>query len=234
VPLTLDGTNSTPRSDTLNVVCEALIPPVASIGAGVASSVTQAQILLPYQYKIRKVSVLYLTVDNVTGTDSFNLVVGSGAYTQNNAAPNDNSFDPSSTTTVGVNGIAQQQAPVFGGLGYPTNVATTGQTVFATDVPFGTAAGTYNANPANTSGSGTYGQYTGWITLTTTGGYGIFVPTNYDAVYPENIPLTIRATTIPTTGAVTGLVVRLAVTPIRKRPEPIGSQLYGAVPSYDY
>jgi hypothetical protein len=233
MPLTLDGINSTPRSDTLNVVCEALIPPVASIGAAAANTTVQAQILLPYQYKIRKVSVLYLTVDNVTGTDSFNLVVGSGAYSQGNAAPNDNSFDPSSTTTVGVNGIANTGA-VLGGLGYPTNVAVAGQSVFAADVPFGTAAGTYNASPPNTSGSGTFTQYTGWITLATTGGYGIFVPSNYDAVYPENIPLTIRATTIPTTGAVTGLVVRLAVTPIRKRPAPIGSDVYGAIPSLDY
>jgi len=88
--------------------------------------------------------------------------------------------------------------------GYPTNVAVVGNCVFNGDMGF-TAANT----PVNGSG---------WITLaTSTGGYGIFVPPNYDAVYPAGIPLTLRLVTTASTGSLGASSYTLAITPIKLR-----------------
>jgi hypothetical protein len=196
MPLSLLGLNSTPRSDTLNTVSWAPFPSV-SPGAGVANSAIQAVISPPTRYKIRKVSVYFSAIDALTG-DSFNIVVGTGTYTQNNAAPNDNSFD--------------QALP--GGVGYPTNVATAGMSVFAADVVF-------NATSFSNIATGT-------------GGYGIVIPTNYDAVYSGGTPLTLRVTTNASTGSITGLIVSLAIVPVRLRVAPPGSEAVYPVPGVDY
>ncbi len=82
------------------------------------------------------------------------------------------------------------------------------------------------------TGSAPY--YAGWISLTTTGGYGIFVPTNYDAVYPCNLPLSLRASTVASTGSISNLEITLGIVPmpLRKGPTP-GANGYG-LPGLDY
>ena len=211
MPVTLNNLNSTPRSDTLNSV--SFVPYLAiSPGAGVVNTTVQDLQLLGLQYKIRKVAVAFTAIDSVAGTDSFNLVVGTGAYAQGNPAPNDNSFDPSALTTVGVNG--QINPTVLGGVGYPTNVAVAGQTVFANDVAF---------TPANIPN----------IT-TGAGGYAILIPANYDAVYPVNIPLTLRVTTTAATGSITGLRIFVVISPMRLRPAFPGAEAVAPLPGVDY
>lgn len=112
--------------------------------------------------------------------------------------------------------------------GYPTNVAVAGDALFGADVPFN-AANTIAANayafPGNVGPSANQiGQgvpNTGWGSLVAaTGGYGLFVPTNYDAVYPAGIPLTLRAITQATIGSISNLQVTLSVIPVGLRAQP--------------
>jgi hypothetical protein len=230
MPITLRGLNESWDSDTLNTV-QLKSFPVVSPGAGVANTTVQTSVLLPFRYKIRKVSVIFSAIDAITGgSDAFNLVLGGvtgqtgQTYTQGNLAPNDNSQTGSSA-------VPGQNT---GNLGYPTNFATAGQSVFAADVPFTFAGGgTYatGLSSTNTQNSGS-----GWISLTTSGGYGIFVPPNYDAVYPENVPLSLRVATTAVTGSITNLFVTIMIVPIafRKGQTPISSTYYAAVPGVDY
>lgn len=227
---TLRGLNNTTDSDTLYAINDVGMPIVASIGAGVLTTTVQGSKVLPFNYKIRKVSVFLTAIDSTAGADAFNLVVGgipgtTGAYSQNNAAPNDNSQSGPGTAS----------APA--GLGYPTNIAVAGQTVFANDVPFNIA----NAYGSGTGGSPGFGgltgygfQFTGWQQLTTTGGVGIFVPTNYDAVYPCNLPLSVRVSTVASTGSISNLAITLGLVfmPLRKGPTP-GQNAYG-IPGLDF
>jgi hypothetical protein len=207
--LTLDGINVTPRSDTLSAVSTTEPYGPITIAVSQANTAIQGAYISPVQYKIRKIAVYWSATVALGAT--FNLVVGTGAYTQGNVAGNDNSFDPNAATTVGINGIANTGA-VLGGLGYPTNVAVAGNAVFAADV------GLTVANFPNAS---------------TTGGYGILIPTNYDAVYPAGIPLTLRATTNGTT-TITNLTIALAIVPMPLRQSTGIGEVYGAVPGVDY
>jgi hypothetical protein len=323
---TLLGWNRTPQSITFDALGFTPLS-AASVGAGVVSSTIQNQKMFPTLYKIRKVAVSYTATDDVSGLNSFNLVVGTGAYqtagvnasqtataagtwaqndtattvinghsvvatvtqatptvtnvaadivaaingassvntlvyatnaagvvtiyaiapgTAGNAitltvsksstsgtytaggstlaggvaesgvliAPNDNSFSsgtqlPTSSTTNGA-GVAVAAA----GVGYPTNVAVANMAIFSADIPLeaGYPAGAYQAATGQTL---TYAP--GWISVTTSGGYGIFVPPNYDTVYPMLLPLTLRATTGTVGGSITNLTCEIgyeAVTPL--------------------
>ena len=204
MPVSLRSLNETPTADTLYALVNVDLPTTSAAGAGVANTAIQAIKVLPFNYKIRKVAIYIPSIDAVAGLDSFNLVLGTtGAYSQNNPAPND-TFD-----TSGVNAVT----------------ATTGNSVFANDVPFNSA----NLATANTTYSPTnlIGQgppNVGWIVLATTGGYGTFVPTNYDAVYPAGVPLTLRFTTVASTGAIgANAQVTLAVVPVGIRRATAGS-----------
>ena len=190
MPVTLRGLQSDPNSDTLGCVFGALFSAPSAIGAGIANTVVQALRVQPFNFKIRKIVVYVPSIDAVAGGDSFNLVVGTGAYAQGSIAPNDN-FE-----TTGVNA--------------PT--ASLGNAVFSADVPF-TAANAYNPNT---------GQ--GWITLTTGGGYGIFIPPNYDAVYSQAVPVTLRVSTVAGTGAIgAGLQVVAATVSVPLRRATAGN-----------
>jgi hypothetical protein len=185
---------------------------VVSPGAGVANTTIQASFLAPTLFKIRKVAVLYTAANSVTSTLAFNIVVGTGAYTAGTIAPNDNSYAsgtvlPVSPTTTG-SGVAVAAA----GVGYPTNVAGAGQAVFSADITFTTATQT-GAQAASTYAPG-------WVSLTTTGGYGIFVPPNYDAVYPMLLPITLRCVTTASTGTISNLAVMLDVVPVTPLANP--------------
>ena len=177
--------------------------------------------------KIAKVAVAWTAMTDAT--PSFNIVyntaqaLGSArSYTQGNVVPPDNSYTAGITaSTVGatVNTVgfpnpalttAYPNFQQIGGLGIPTNVAVDGQPVFAADVVF---------NTTNFPGAGT-----------TTGGQGILIPTNYDAVYPAGVypygvaqglpnaadlpaSFTLRATT-GGTETITNLTVSLLLVPI--------------------
>jgi hypothetical protein len=112
--------------------------------------------------------------------------------------------------------------------GYPTNVAVANNALFGADVPFNSAntiAANAYAYPGNDGPNASLiGQgvpNTGWNSLATaTGGYGIFVPTNYDAVYPAGLPLTLRCVTGATVGSLTNLQVSLAIVPVGLRAMP--------------
>jgi len=210
-PIATLNWNRTPNSDTFNA--QAFLPfAVVSPGAGVANTAIQAGFLAPTLFKIRKVAVFYTAINTVSGIDAFNIVVGTGAYTQGVIAPNDNSFasntQPTPTGTTMGNGVYSAS----NGVGYPTDVAGAGMAVFSADITFTTAAqaGVYAAS--------TYAP--GWISLTTTGGYGIFVPPNYDAVYPMLLPMTLRAVTTASTGSITGLSVLLDYVPVTPLANP--------------
>jgi hypothetical protein len=202
------GGTHTPQSYLLNCLHTAELPSVASIGAGVANTTVQTARCFAGRFKIAKVVVSLTAIDAVAGADSFNLVIGgltgqtSQTYSQGNPAPLDNSFTYDPT-----------QASGNSNLGYPTNIAVAGQTVFANDVPFN-SANVYATNTAGVAGdlTGLAQPNTGWLALaTSTGGYGIFVPTNYDAVYPEGLPLSLRVTTAASTGSISNLSVGLVL-----------------------
>lgn len=211
-----------------------------TLTGAIANTAIQASFSAPFNYKIAKVAVLCTALTAVTGTFSFNLVVGTtGAYTQGNIAANDNSV-------AGPGGaVVQYNTPypaVPGGMGYPTNVAVVGNSVFITDVPF-TAANVFNPAGAASLGSGSPGFGTagmaffgtGWQALATgTGGSGLFVPENYDAVYPAGLPLTVRVT-VPGASALTNLNISICVEPMALRGAPMStvSQML-ALPGTDF
>lgn len=215
------------ESFNMNALNMISFPVVASIGAGVANTALQAYFISPCLFKIAKVAVFASAIDAVTGTDAFNIVVGTtGAYTQGNVATNDNSI---AGPTVGP-GTTYPTVP--GGVGYPTNVAVVGNSVFAADVPFQATTAVPSPYVAPGPNGGT-GQ--GWKALATTGLYGLLVPTNYDAVYPEGIPLTLRVSTVASTGSISNLLVAFTYEPISRRGAPISvSGQTIALPGYDF
>jgi len=169
---------------------------VASIGAGVANTTVQNAVVLPFLYKIAKVTV-YLTAINATTGHSFNLVVGTGSYTSAAASGG----NPDNSFAQAAQGAA---AGTPYGVGYPTNVATAGTTVFGADVTFNTTN-----IPNLTTSTG------GYVELIP--GYTTGIGGSYDAVYPRSTPLTLRVTTPASTGSITNLKVTLAVIPVTPR-----------------
>lgn len=215
MPLAKEGVAQSPRTFVLSTLGFESFDTVASIAANIPNTTVQNHICIPTVYKISKVAVSLTALNAIDGTHKFNLVVGglqgqtAQAYNQNNAAPNDNSFTHNAASAVGTDN-----------LGYPTNIATAGMTVFGTDVPFNPADATYGSN---------------WISLTTSGGYGIFVPTNYDAVYPAGTPLSLRAVTPVTTGSISNLRVMVLIEPMGLRAGPVPSATYyQATPGIDF
>jgi hypothetical protein len=232
MPLAKVGISHSPQFYVLNALETMAFSNVASVGAGVANTTVQADIFVGVNYKISKVAVRVTAIDAVAGGDTFNLVVGgltaqtSKTYNQNNPAPLDNSYTHSTANAIGADN-----------LGFPTNIAVAGQTVFANDVPF-TATNTYSGNTAGVSGdlTGRAQPNTGWVALAaSTGGYGIFVPTNYDAVYPESLPLSLRVKTVASTGSITNLQVIVVLEVFGHRAGPVpSSTYYSAAPGSDF
>jgi hypothetical protein len=216
VPIFKRGLTLNPQSFNLNALGVDSFPVVASIGQGIANTAIQAYWISPCMFKIAKVAVFASAIDAVTGTDAFNIVVGTtGAYTQGNIAANDNSIAGPSVS-VG----STYPTSAIGGMGYPTNVAAVGNSVFAADVPFqSTTAVPFPYVGAGAGNPGGNGQ--GWKALATTGLYGLLIPTNYDAVYPEGVPLTLRVSTVASTGSISNLLVAFTWEPVARRGAPI-------------
>jgi len=80
-----------------------------TVGAGVANTAVQGKIVLPQPMKIVKVAVDLDAIDAVTG-DSFNIVVGKGAYVQANALASNDDFP--------INGYTSNFAPLASSLFY--------------------------------------------------------------------------------------------------------------------
>lgn len=165
---------------------------IASAGASVANTTIQQLVVPPTNVKIAKVAIAGTAINAVDGTHKFNIVLGTvGAYTAGTIAANDNS----STN------------------GYPTNVASGAVALFSADVAItSAAANAFSATTANGT-TGCLVPGTGWIKVTTTGFYGIFVPDSYDAVYPAGVPLGLRLVTPATTGSITNLCVTMLLEP---------------------
>lgn len=191
----------TPKSWVFDAVSSESMA-VASIGAGVANTTIQGAIVLPYNYKIAKVSVYCTALDAVTG-DKLNLVVGTtGAYTSAAASGG----NPDNSYAQQAQGAATGQPY---GVGYPTNVATTGTTVFGADVELNT---TTVPNLAISTGG-----YAVWVPGVTALTSTTVMGGSYDAVYPSGVPLTLRVVSNASTGSITGLKVTLALTPVTLR-----------------
>ena len=205
-----------------------------TLGAGVVNTTQSALLFIPSPCKVVKVTITYLACDTVAGTDLVNIVASpvGGAYTQGNVPGNDNSyaptFQPGPLTAISA---YPAPAPSFG-LGYPTNVALINQSMFLADIPITNAA---NAAQVNYNASANPPQAVpsvavpnpafglpgfGWVLASTTGGAGVFLPANYDAVYSGIFSL--RVTTTAGTGSITGLTVSLLYEPMYIRPSVPG------------
>jgi hypothetical protein len=225
MPIIKRGITIQPSSFNLNAIGTDGFGQIATLTGAIANTVVQGLFTCPYNYKINKVAVALSSLTAVAGTNKFNLVVGqTGAYTQGNIAANDNSIAGPSVSV----GSTYPSAP--GGMGYPTNVAVVGNSVFVADVGF-TATNVFNPAGAATlgptspgfgsAGMAYYG--TGWQSLATgTGGSGLFVPENYDAVYPAGIPLTLRLV-IAAASTITNLLVEIGIEPVMLRGAPMST-----------
>lgn len=162
-------------------------PNVATIADGVANTAIQASVCVPQWMKVFKVGVVLTAIDDIVSDDAFNIVVGTGAYTQGDVPPLDNSQT----------------------YGYPTVYATAGDALFSADVTFDTI---------NFPGpqTGPQGQLInpGNTILTTDGGSTVLVPTNWDAAIPGGTWLTLRASTVASTGSISNLYVVMFGKPI--------------------
>jgi len=340
---TLLGWNQTPKADTFNALSWIRFTEV-SPGAGVANSTVQTRLMPGALYKIRKVAVSFTAIDNVSGDDLFNLVVGTGSYdtgatnasqtvtvsgtwaqndtatvtinghnvvatvtqgsptltnvaadivaailadttsnlivtasniagvvtitalvpgTGGNAitiavaksstsgtiarggatlaggaaqtgvtlAPNDNSFSSGTQTPVSSTTDGSGVVTTASGVGYPTNVAVAGMAVFSQDIPFTTASYPAGAYQPATGYTMTYAP--GFIAVAiATGGYGVFVPPNYDAVYPGLLPLTLRCQTPVVSGSITSLSVMVQIA--TRTPLANPGSLNFAIPGIDW
>jgi len=194
-----------------NLVLGALSPvvnlfSVASVGASQANTTVQGTALLPGRVKIPKIMVYCSAISAITGTISFNIVLGTGAYTQGSVPGNDNSSVPDVAWNAAGQATSQQAPGIAapypaGGGGLCSNPAVAGNAMFAADVVFNVTN-----FPARTLPSGAAVP-----ALTTANGTGTvygfdFAPASPDAVWPNGGVLTLRATT-PSGGSITGLLV---------------------------
>lgn len=150
----------------------------ATYSGTLATSAAQAYYACPARTKISKIMVFCTAISEAAGQLAFNIVLGTGTYTQNNAPGNDNSSVP------GISYNAQGQAvgsgtagaTPAGGSGFCSNPAVAGNAMFATDITFNTTN-----FPNLTTGTGTGATYA-----------QPFVPTSPDAVWPNCGLMTLR------------------------------------------
>src|SRR5665213_165782 len=168
---------------------------VASVGASQANTTVQGYWLTPGRVKISKITVFCSAISAITGTISFNIVLGTGAYTQGSVPGNDNSSVPDVAYNAAGQATSQQDPGITapypaGGGGLCSNPAVAGNAMFAADVVFNVTN-----FPARTLPSGVAVP-----ALTTAAGTGAtygfqFAPASPDAVWPNASILTLRATT---------------------------------------
>ena len=164
----------------------------ASAGASLANTTVVAYAVLPGRCKISKIVVFCSAIEAASGNHKFNIVLGTGAYTQGSIPGNDNSSVPPVSWNAGGQAAATNAvgATPPGGGGICTNPAVPGNAMFAADVAFNTTN-----FPALTTGTGTganYGQQ--------------LVPSSPDAVWPNQGILTLRLVT-PGGGSISNLII---------------------------
>ena len=140
MPITLKNWSRSLNDDRFNTLGTETLGPV-NVPISQTLLLIQAGILIPSLYKIRKVAIFYTATTAVDGSETFQLVVGTAAATT--VAPNDNSEAsgtsiPSALTATNGAGVYVASA----GVGYPTNVATAGMTVFSAPITIAPAATT--------------------------------------------------------------------------------------------
>lgn len=168
-------------------------------GAGVANTTPQAWIPLPTSFKVSKVAISFAAVNSLSGGHLVNVVYNTIATPNSGGSEGSVASNDNSYATSGTN---------FG-WGVPTNGAADGNPLFSADI----ALNTTNFPGATTSN----------------GGVAVFIPTNYDAVYPSGpVPsltspgtinqvagyFTVRVVTPASTGSITSLVVTLLGEPV--------------------
>jgi hypothetical protein len=169
---------------------------LATIGASQANTTVQAYAILPGRMKFPKIAVFCSAISAVTGI-SFNIVLGTGAYTQGAVPGNDNSSVPNvAWNTAGQATSATGATYPAGGGGFCTNPALPGQAMFAADVVFNVTN-----FPNLTTATGTGANYA-----------QILVPTSPDAIWPQGGVLTLRATT-PGGGSITNFIISVYDSP---------------------
>lgn len=167
--------------------------------ASQANTTVQAYFVLPGRVKIPKLAVFCsaLTAQALSAA-SFNIVLGTGAYSQGSIPGNDNvdvptvSYGPTGQPTA----INASGSTVAGGGGLASNPAVAGNAMFAADVVFNT---TNFPNLTTATGTGaTYAQ--------------ILVPSSPDAVWPNSGVLTLRYTTAAS-ATITNLIITAFMEP---------------------
>jgi len=192
--------------------CESNLFNIASIGASQANTTVQGYVLLPGRVKIPKITVFCSAISAISGTLSFNIVLGTGAYTQGSVPGNDNSSVPPVAYNLAGEATSQQAPGIVapypaGGGGIASNPAVAGNAMFAADVLFNVTN-----FPARTLPSGAAVP-----ALTTASGTGAtygfqFAPASPDAVWPNAGVLTLRVTT-PSGGSITNLIISAYMEP---------------------
>jgi hypothetical protein len=190
-----------------------------SITASQVATTIQAVFVLPGRCKIPKLAFYCSAIGALTGY-SFNVVLGTGAYTSaaSSAPGNDNGGVPD--VSYGGNGVPTGTSPVYpiGGGGLASNPAVAGNTLFGADVAL-TVANFPNLAIATGVGP-TYAQ--------------ILVPASPDAVWPNGSILTLRCTT-PAGGSITGFTLVAYIEPQPLSPSYPNPQTPGfPAPSLDF
>lgn len=200
---------------------------IASVAASQANTTVAAYAVLPCRIKIAKIAVFCSAIGTVAGTVSFNIVLGTGAYTQGNAPGNDNSSVPA----ISYNSQGQPTATnatgstLAGGAGISSNVAVPGNSLFANDVVMNVVN-----FPNLTTGTGTGANYAQTL-----------IPSSPDAVWPNSGVLTLRFTT-PAATTISNFIVAMTTEPYPLQatyPSQADTQVGGAqsgipVPGVDF
>lgn len=121
------GVVHTPQAFVLNTLGWLNFSYVSSVGAAQNNSQCIAYLPLVSNMKISKVAVFFAGIDSLAG-DLFNIVLGTGVYTQGVVAANDNSYTHNAANAVGSDN-----------LGFPTNIAANGSALFSADMVFNAA-----------------------------------------------------------------------------------------------
>ena len=192
-----------------------------SVGSNVANTIPQDWLPLTTAVKVQKVAVSFSGIASLAGTYAFNIV-----YNQLQTPGTPGAEAPPAANDNAFTGSTPGSSTVTG-TGVCTNPAVDGNSLFASDILFTTT----NFPGATTS----------------QGGIGIFIPTNYDALYPSGpYALTTSGGTLPqegyftlrvttSTGGISNIRARLLMEPVTMSQSIARtSTAYTITPGVDY
>jgi hypothetical protein len=175
---------------------------LATIAISQTNATVQAYFVIAGRIKIPKIAVFCSAIGAAAlGSASFNIVHGTGAYSQGSIPGNDNSSVPpvayNALGQAGTNSLGggPNNNPLYaaGGGGIASNPSVPGNAMFAADVVFNVTN-----FPNLTSATGTGANYA-----------QILVPSNPDAIWSNGAVLTLRVTTPAGAGTITNLIVSM-------------------------